>query len=145
MKKLLSILLTLLFIHTITYGQMPAKQAPKKPAPGKIVPTVKQPVSNKASYFTIVQENSDNLVAVKDTLYIQLDKSLSFGTEPVSYLIRNVGNSKASPLKKITVVNSGGFAKVAVPLQNSVVGKAGSGMLTIGNAKKYYFVSFKRG
>jgi len=144
MKKLLPLFLILLTAKAIVYAQVPAKPLPAKPNSTKIVPTVKQPVSTKTSYFNIVADNSDNLLAVKDTLYVQLDKSLSFGTEPVSYLIRNVQNNKASKLTKINVVNSGGFSKVAVPLQNSVVGKGAPGMLTIGNAKKYYFVSFKR-
>lgn len=105
-------------------------------------PQKKQP--GPSSYYTIRPEYSSEVIAVKDTLFIQVENAYASGSNQFTYTIRNLSNNKTSKPTKLAVTNNQGLIRIALPLQNSVVQTGETGILIMNDFKKYYYISFKR-
>ncbi len=115
------------------------------PPPGEEKPKSKtQVIKPQSFYYSIRPEYSGAVIDVKDTLFFQIENNYSSGSNQLTYTIRNLSNNKTSRLTKLDIKNSQGLIRIALPIQNSVVGKGETGMLTLSDSKKYYYINFKR-
>ncbi|MEJ7693430.1 SdrD B-like domain-containing protein [Daejeonella sp.] len=95
----------------------------------------------------IIEASSNDkteIIVAGDTLFLQIENNYSSGSNQFTYTIRNLSNNKTSQLTKLDIKNSQGLIRIALPIQNSVVGKGETGMLTLNDSKKYYYIRFKR-
>lgn len=95
-------------------------------------------------YYSISSEYSGEVIEAKDTLFLQVENNYSSGSNKFTYTIKNLSNNKTSLLTKLDIKNNQGLIRIALPIQNSVVGKGETGILTLCDYKKYYYINFKR-
>ena len=94
--------------------------------------------------YSLSVEYPNEVVNVTDTLSFQIDNNYSSGSNKLSYTITNLTNNQVSPLTKLGTKNNQGLIRIHLPLQNSGVARGETGLLTLTDYKKYYYISFKR-
>lgn len=83
------------------------------------------------------------IVDVKDTLFIQFENNYS--PKQLTYTIRNLSTNKTSSVTRLEPTSKNkGLNRITLPIQNSVVAKGESGILTLYDNKKYYYFSFRK-
>ena len=112
-------------------------------------------------YHPLRREYSGKPTEVNDMIYLQINNNNPAGSGELTYTIQNSLNYKTSPEIKLDIKNNQGLYKtsegtkldiknnqgsirIAVPIQNSVVGKGETGILTVYHNKKIYHFNFKR-
>ncbi len=104
----------------------------------------KQPNNTGHFYYIIPPEYTGEVVNAADTLFLQVQNSYAPNTKHLNYTIRNLANDKVSRETKMNIINNQGLIRIALPLQNSGIGKGETGMLMVNDYKRYYYISFKR-
>ncbi len=123
-------------IHWVPNGQPPEVAAKTK--------SKKTAVNDHGFYYSLSTEYSNEVVEVNDTLFLQIDNNYSSGSNQLSYTIRNLTNNKISALTKLDIAASQGINRITLPIQNSGVANGESGILTLYDNNKYYFLNFRR-
>lgn len=99
---------------------------------------------NHAFYYSLSSEYSEEVIDVNDTLFFQIENNYSSGSNQLAYTIRNLTNNKTSILTKLDITLGQGINRIALPIQNSIVAKGETGLLTLFDNKTYYFFNFMR-
>jgi hypothetical protein len=104
----------------------------------------KSVAANNTFYYSVSLDYPSSVIDIKDTLFLQFENNYSSGSNQLTYTIRNLTNNKTSPVTKLDLTSNQGLNRITLPIQNSVVAKGESGILTLYDNKKYYYLSFKR-
>jgi hypothetical protein len=124
-------------IHWTSNVQQPADTT--KPVKKKALPT-----SKNAYYYSLSTEYPSYVIDVNDTLFFQIENNYSSGSGHVTYTISNLSRNKTASATVIDLVPNQGTNRITLPIQNSIVAKGETGLLTICDYNNYYFLCFKR-
>ena len=102
------------------------------------------PPSVEPVYHSITSDYSSKVVDIKDTLFIQIENNYSSGSNQLSYTIRNLSNNKTTQPIPFDNKDAKGLVRITLPIQNSIIAKGETGMLTVSYSGQYYYLSFRR-
>lgn len=123
-------------IRWVPNGQTPTDEVKTK--------NKKPGLRNHEFYYSLSSEYSNEVIDVNDTLFFQIENNYSSVANQLTYTIRNLSNNKTSALTKLDIAIGQGINRITLPIQNSGVANDEVGVLTLYDAKKYYFLNFKR-
>ncbi len=104
----------------------------------------KTAISNHAFYYSLSSEYPNEVIDVNDTLFFQIENNYSSGANQLTYTITNLSTNQTSALAKLDITTGQGINRIFLPIQNSVIANGETGILTLYDNEKYYFLNFKR-